>query len=354
MFEKLTLVVFLKDRAEFTKRFCVYLSEVKYPFLVYFADGSLSDENEKYLSNLKNVNFSFLYKRYPKDVSLLDYYKKCRLSFSDIKTPYAMIADNDDFPVWEGQLKAVEFLENNPSFIGCNGRVMGIFLSPCTNMPYGKNCLFHPHYCQTMDIPVQLDQEAATQRIESYLKNFYSVYYSVFRTESLVHTSALIEEFNFSELGIHELFFSYSQIAQGKINSIGDVTYIRQKGSSQAAATQKDWFHRLFHTNWLEDSKKTLVSIARSVAEKENHDFERCKDILYRQFVDRMRSRYVPNNFYIFYGFNLDQLKKRLFFGLLSRVFSKFPSLGELISSKIFLKTNMKQIKDSIKKSISP
>ncbi|MBX9977646.1 MAG: TIGR00180 family glycosyltransferase [Alphaproteobacteria bacterium] len=333
----LTLIVFLKDRSDFTKRLIKYLSMVRYPYPVYFADGSIDETNKIYINSLKNENFSFTYKRYPKDLTLSDFYKKSYQTISDIHTPYVMIADNDDFPIHEGQAKAIDFLEKNPDFVGCNGRVLGVSLSPDSGIPYGKNIFFHRYYCQTMDVPVNVDQKSAMDRIDSYLTNFYSIYYSVFRTESLLTTHLFIKDLNFSDLGIYELFFSYMQLSQGKIHSLDATTYIRQKGSSQTAAAQKDWFHRLFYTKWLDDCQKAIGTVAKTIGKNENKNEEECYAILYAHFVDRIRKRHTPNNTHFLKNFHISTLSKRLIISIFPKIFNIFPAVGERLSEAFAL-----------------
>ncbi len=59
MNNQLTLLVYLKDRSEFTKRFVDYLSAIKYPFPVIFADGSIGNENEVFFTLAKKKDFSY-------------------------------------------------------------------------------------------------------------------------------------------------------------------------------------------------------------------------------------------------------------------------------------------------------
>ena len=199
----LTLLVTLKDRAEFTKRLCHYLSSIKYPYPVIFADGSLEDDNQIFLKEFsKTSQFKYTYTRYPKDLILSDYYKKCAEAVSQVKTPYVMMADNDDFPIPYGQGKAVEFLKHNPSYVGCNGRVAGVVIGPEQNQLNGLHVIFLPYYCYSMDASVDLDQNLATDRIKNYLRNFYSIFYSIYRTESLKISLNKVQELNFSELDI--------------------------------------------------------------------------------------------------------------------------------------------------------
>ncbi len=354
MHKILTVLVCLKDRSTFTERLFNYLSMIKYPYTVFFADGSLGDEHELFFRNKQNreVDFHFIYKRYPKDISLEVFYKKCYASILKVNTPYVMLADNDDFVVPEGQEKCIEFLNNNPDYVGCNGRVPGVVLSPFPGEAYGKHIQYLAYYCNVMDKQVLVDQASACKRIQSYIQNFYSIFYSVFRTESLVNTFKNIQEFNFSDLGIVELFLSYMQLAQGKIHSIQEVTYIRQKGSSYTAAMQKDWFHRLFYTNWLSDCKVALRSVSSLIATKEGLNENTVYEELYENLSTRLRNRYIHNDFHILK--NADKLltKEKIKLIFLNKIFKKFPSVGEALSlgmkSKHHLRFKFNRIKEAI------
>lgn len=334
MNNQLTLLMFLKDRAEFTGRLVYYLSQIRYPFKVIFADGSIGDENEELFKSLKCANFSYEYVRYPKDETLRDYYQKCASSIKKVKTPYVMLADNDDFPIVEGQLKAINFLENNQDYVGCNGRVGGVIVAPLAHIPYGKRVLYLDYYCNAMDRNIPVNQSVGTERIKSYLTNFYSIFYSVYKTESLKTTLDDIQKLNFSDLGIHELFFSYMQLAQGKIHTLDALTYIRQKGSSQAASTQKDWFYRLFYTQWLADLKNAIHQVAQVIANKEKLNSQSIYELLYEDFIVRQRARFMPTSFYFYKNPKLFFNKENVKFIILHKLFKVFPIIGEWLSFK--------------------
>ncbi|MFN7662611.1 MAG: TIGR00180 family glycosyltransferase [Alphaproteobacteria bacterium] len=269
---ELTLLVTLKDRFEFTKRMCRYFEEARYPFHVIFADGSLENDTEDFFKKLKNPGFSYEYIRYPKDETYLDYYKKCASAIKKVKTPYVMLADNDDFPIAEGQMKAIEFLKDSPDYVGCNGRLAGVVLDQPAKAQ-AKNLFFIPYYCKVMDIQVDLDQDSAYERIKIYCKDFYTIYYSIFKTESLSATLSAIQKKNFSTLHACEIFFSCMQLAQGKIKSLSVLTYVRQKGSSQAASSQKSWFFRIMHTNMINDLKEAFYYISSLINKQDKNMF---------------------------------------------------------------------------------
>jgi glycosyltransferase domain-containing protein len=154
---KLTLLVHLKDRAAFTQRLCEYFHLTKYPCHVFFADVSLEDENEKIIASFNNANFSYTYHRYPKDLTLSDFYAKVADAASKITTPYVMPFCNDDFPILDSQLKAVEFLENHDDYVGCNGHIFPFFIAPDSSKPYGKKILYQKRMALTQSEWVKED-----------------------------------------------------------------------------------------------------------------------------------------------------------------------------------------------------
>lgn len=261
----LTLLVTLKGRLEYTKRLCRYLSNIKFPYNVLFADGSEDEETRLFFESEHNISFSYTYLRYPEDTSLKAYYSKCADTVSKITTPYVMLVDNDDFIITSGVEKSLKFLENNTNHIGCCGRIAGVELfDKSENMVYGSSALFYPYYCNQQDSPsTGLDSEEALDRIIVFIKTWKSVYYSVFRTEALQRTFNEINFLSPTDLGVFELFFSLRMLSFGKISlQTQYITYVRQRGTSQAAATRSHFFERLFNSDWLKDQKKVIDYIA--------------------------------------------------------------------------------------------
>ncbi len=352
--QKFTLLVTLKDRSEFSKRLYEYLAAINYPFPVLFADGSLSNENEQFFESLGNEKkIDFTYIRYSKDSTLQDYYKKCADAVSRIKTPYVMMADNDDFPCVVGQKATIDFLENHPEYIGCNGEIGGFIIGGAFPQKSGGKNIFHlSRYSIEMDRQVLLNHDRAVDRIHSYLENFYSLFYSTFRTSALKKTLKKIHELDFSELGIHELFLSYYQLAQGKVHSIPVTTYIRQQGSSQSARFQKDWFDRVFYTEWLKDFKTCISVVAEEISRQEEKDKAEIEKILYEDCTKRLKKRFIPNTWYIFKNMDLllnSETLRKIFLG---KVFAVWPWLGEKLSLFIlnkYFKDAFKEITPFIK-----
>ena len=108
---ELTILLTLKDRPLFTFRWMAYANSIRFPFKVLIADGGKDETVPKVLSdktNFPNVNYEYI--RYPYDVTYAEYYSKVVDALSHVKTPFAVMADNDDFFIVEGLRLAVEFL----------------------------------------------------------------------------------------------------------------------------------------------------------------------------------------------------------------------------------------------------
>ena len=265
--KKLTLLVTLKGRHDFTERMVKYLHDTQYPFHVLFADGSLEDTTEKFFESVGPLNFSFEYIRYPKDKTLVDFYKKCKDASLEVKTPYVMMADNDDFPIVAGQIKAIEFLENHPDYVGFRGRVPGLYTSNPSE-PYAKHCYFTPYYCCSFYLNDKLDFDDPLLRLRSYFKNFSEAYYSVLTAATLKKGMTEIYTHNFKSLHVHETALSCFYLSCGKIKTSNTVTYIRQKFSSTMGANEKPWIESIFYVDLISEIKTTIQILVKSFPKK--------------------------------------------------------------------------------------
>ena len=64
--DRLTILLLLKGRHEYTFRWLEYAKFIQCPFHIYVADGSFDNEIETYFSNsLNENNLNITYKKYP-------------------------------------------------------------------------------------------------------------------------------------------------------------------------------------------------------------------------------------------------------------------------------------------------
>ena len=119
----LTVLLPLKDRAPYTLRWLSYADSIRLPFRVLIADGGVDAAVSNVLSDRSNFpNVEFEYLRYRPDDSFADYHAKLADAAGRIRTPYAVMIDNDDFLVVDALRESVQFLRNHADYVACGGQ----------------------------------------------------------------------------------------------------------------------------------------------------------------------------------------------------------------------------------------
>jgi glycosyltransferase domain-containing protein len=113
MNNKLTIILTLKGRFNFTRRWLDWAISRKCPFKILIADGGLDDSVRLYLSTLKPNNLNLEYIRYPPDLTLKEWFAKISDVTQRVETKYVINTDNDDFLFFERLASAIEEMERN-------------------------------------------------------------------------------------------------------------------------------------------------------------------------------------------------------------------------------------------------
>jgi len=112
MKDKLTILVPLKDRSEYTKRFMSKSNDKKCPFKILLADGGGDVDIENHLKEYANYpNLNYEYFRCPFDSTFGHFYKKMKNAVDKIETPYICSLDNDDWFEVDGMTECVSILD---------------------------------------------------------------------------------------------------------------------------------------------------------------------------------------------------------------------------------------------------
>src|SRR2546427_5283900 len=123
MDDELTILLTLKDRAEYTTRWMSYANSIAFPFRVLIADGSSDESAERLLSDRERFpNVKYEYIRYPEDKTFADYNAKIVDALNRLRTTFVALADNDDFFVVNCLLKSVQFLSEHSDYVACGGQ----------------------------------------------------------------------------------------------------------------------------------------------------------------------------------------------------------------------------------------
>ena len=122
MHDKLTLLLTLKGRAEFTFRWLDYMERVRCPYRILISDGGADPEVEERLSSGREyTGLRYTYLRFPYDATHTEFYNKLSASARQVETPYVFLADNDDFLLLDALEQAVAFLDGNPGYSSYGG-----------------------------------------------------------------------------------------------------------------------------------------------------------------------------------------------------------------------------------------
>src|SRR5690349_18578419 len=127
--DQLTILLALKDRVPFTRRWLAYAASAKLPYRIMIADGGSDESVAALASDARATGVDVEYIRYPFDDSYARYYTKLADALSRVTTPFAVMADNDDFFIPEGLRSAVAFLEAHPDFVACGGQCAAFWMA---------------------------------------------------------------------------------------------------------------------------------------------------------------------------------------------------------------------------------
>ena len=291
---ELTILLPLKDRAQFTYRWMSYANSIRFPFKVLIADGGADETVPKVLSNKTNFpNVNYEYRRYPYDQTYAEFYSKMADALSRIKTPFVVMADNDDFFIAEGLRANVEFLRAHLDYSSCSGQIGVFWVTPSdecsqSNRVYGKQIEYK--WCSRTSPVIQ---ETATQRIGSKISADRLTYYDVQRTEELKAKFETVRSLDLKNLYLVEFLLTFLAGIEGKIQRIDRLYLMRQWNSPDTTAGRHeekfgDYWGQMLVESWSDDFTKFLNMVAAALVEKDRISMEDARNHVrkcYKTFV---------------------------------------------------------------------
>lgn len=259
--DRLTVVLVLKDRVDFTYRWMEYANTVKMPFKIIIADGGKDKKIEKILLSRKHYrNINYQYLRYPYDETFSDYYNKLASVLDVVDTEFMVFADNDDFYIVDGLRKSVNFLIENPKYSSCRGEIGGLFQKNKKDFEFGVSST------ELFD----LDSNNASARIISHLNHYQDTYYDVCKTENRRFSFNKIRDISSSDLFITEMIDSCLTVCFGKIKREKYLYLVRQNNSPGSSALtlkkENDTFGRMFLETWSRDVNSFLTLVSEIIS----------------------------------------------------------------------------------------
>jgi glycosyltransferase domain-containing protein len=281
---RLTIVLPLKGRYLFTLRFLWHANRARLPYRFLIADGQVHPTLAAILENWRQhfPNLDIEYVRYPDDLDYRHFFIKMADALQRVTTPYAMLADNDDFVAFAGTERSLDFLDANLDYICCGGGLAGFsvysgLVNP--NGPIGR--LNHYAYRYTyLDRSENYSSASSVERLRRGSRNWWS-YYAVYRTGALQTICREVVEINFSDMRLHELFCAMRALTLGKIRSDSStIAYLRQYGSSLGSSFKKDWVHHLLRSRFTSDFAKMIDRVSVLAAQADRVDEAPVAEIL--------------------------------------------------------------------------
>lgn len=277
MSPRLTVLLPLKGRPLFTLRFLWHANRQKMPYRFVIADGEVHPELACLLENSSALfpNLDIEYVRYPDDRTFSNFFEKMADALGRVRTPYVVIADNDDFLIASGIERTLDFLDAHKDYVCCGSGIAGFSVYAGLNDPngnlLGKTNRWEYRYT-SYDASRDFSSDSAAERLRQGTRYWWS-YYAVYRAEALAKIWREIREINFSDLQIHELFCTMRPLTMGKVRSDPTAfSYCRQYGTSLQASYKKDWVHHLLRSRFTSDFNETIERISRYAAEADGVD----------------------------------------------------------------------------------
>jgi len=279
--DKLTIILTLKDREEFTFRYLKYLDAIKFPFQVLIVDGGKFNPDFE-AAMLKKENFPnvrYEYIRFPEDKTLMDFYNKVLKTLEMVQTPYIMFNDNDDFPLPMGINCCIEFLERDHEYVSAGGKLGGVVLVNKfgnKNVIYGKVYNWHEYYCHADSAVNSSEQRDILDRVRNQiLFRNDSFYYNVCRREPLIDVYRSAIKYNLNDLLFWEYLIIQMPLVYGKVKMLPYFyTYIRQRGTSCGAKSGKIFWDSLYLYKWMDTFDRYVEALALSISSANGKSLE--------------------------------------------------------------------------------
>lgn len=276
---RLTILLALRGRPLFTRRWLDYAQAVALPFKVFLADGS-NDEDAAFVEGLlrdkaRYSNLDIEYARYPFDAAYSDYYAKMADALSRTRTPFAAMADNDDFPVPRGLDRLTSFLEAHPDYAACGGRMAEVVVESSDRL-YGGRVALSPGHPQR-----DLKEESAAARVKSLFAHYQTSYYDVHRTAFMKDCFASLNEAAPADVFLAELWTALLAAAAGPVKKLPDVFLVRQRNTpgttADGEAKKGDCLDRMLLPTWSEDFSAFSDTIARAIVARDGGSFDEAR-----------------------------------------------------------------------------
>jgi glycosyltransferase domain-containing protein len=292
---QLTILLPLKDRVAFTRRWLAYAANVGLPFRILIADGGCDDSVAGIAEASRRQGLDVEYLRYPFDRTYTDYYVKLADALSRVTTPFVVLSDNDDLFIPEGLTGAVEFLSANPGYVACGGQCAVFWLAgrggAGDDTTYGNSIQWKCSSQISTDVA-----ETATLRLRERCRGANDVFFAVHRTDLLRRHFAAVRDCNPHDLFLMEQLVMFLTAIAGKTRQLDALYIARQQdspGSSGGSHQARfgDWYDRMLLPTWSGDFTRIVDCAAAALADADGITVEAAR----RAVVESYKMSVAPS-----------------------------------------------------------
>tara|TARA_Y100001970_G_scaffold193673_1_gene235351 strand:- start:24 stop:1106 length:1083 start_codon:yes stop_codon:yes gene_type:complete len=289
--QDLTLVLSMFGRQEFSERFFKYLELTDCPYPIIFADGDVDGYGKNLVKKFSN-SLDITHIEHKQTKKFLHYYEMQVKALSAVKTPYAMLCDNDDFIIYSSIKKLIKFLHNNTDYVSAGSPITQIQLDNFSTNCYGKYatlCTPYSHY--RGEEPLNSWEE----QVHKTFLDFQPSFYNIQKTSNLLTIWKEILELDLSDLTIMEFYYQLRVPTFGKQHADPSIThYVRQSGTGSWEKNY-NFSKNLVYNNLPEDIRKVAKKISY-ICEKE---YSSNPQNIYSTILDSYSqhlNNYLPHN----------------------------------------------------------
>ena len=268
MTPRLTIVMPMKGRRLFTFRVLRHANEARLPYRFLIADGQVNEAVAQSLADSRRTfpQLDVEYVRYPGDTDFGRFFAKMSDALQRVRTPYAMLADNDDFLGFSGIERALDFLDSHEDYICARGHQVGFSVYAGIGASPGSiSGKFNKVYMD--DNAEDIDAPTAAERLRQG-GLCHKLHYAVYRAAAPACILREIAEINFSDLMLYEDFFALRALTLGKARvSNKTITYYSRSGTGISYQPLRDWARHLLRSRFTSDAHALVNRIASVAAE---------------------------------------------------------------------------------------
>ncbi len=331
----LTILLTLKGRKSFTKRWLDWMALEGCPFKIILADG---DADKKFTEDLiKSTNYKNLdirHIKFPEDKDHQTFIKKFNKAVSLIKTEYTIFADNDDFIFIDNLKKGLQHLNNNSEF---QTLALPHYRFSIKNHDYNAESKLYSYggdiTFETLK-PIEnglFDSPRPLKRLANCIKYFPSdyFYYAIHRTRNIKKIMQITLDYPIDYIFFWERHITYS------VGVIGDICsgmtlepfVVRQEETSMHAASLVNK-EKLINIRYSDSWKRQYSGFVKGIYKliKEHDKISKSKFNLF---------------FRIYFGLNI---KIRILQGLIGSIFRSLPSIFTLLNMDLLRRLGKSRI----------